>query len=389
MIAQSIGNKPNPQLAVKEITNLYLRGNFQALSDYFDKQNQLLNFKFIEFQTTGAVTNLTVPHGLGFIPKDIIRSKVVGSGTCTFNHSLFDKQSLNITTTGAVRVRCFVGTYFRDGSPIDPTATDTEDFFAKLPSIPGKNGNVVSALRSYTVSDTDDLVLVNTPDNSTGTSVILPSATEFEGRKITIRKIDDTFIQHTISTVNSQIINGVSGKTTFILSTFQERVTFISDGSGWLVDVHDYAREWRSTSYANIVPTSAAFGTVTGATYRWRRDGDSIIYSLDFISGTPAASNIAFALPTNIRCNSSKLTTTAARTYLGHAARLDSGAGPTGLWSAGNVRYVFYDGSDNANLYLALTTGSQRFNKDTGSGFVAASNVVTSEFRVPVTGWEG
>src|SRR5262249_37238052 len=106
MILQSKGNRANPPLAVKEITDVYIRENFNALARYFSEQNQLLNFKFLEFTFDGPVTEQRIPHGLAFTPKDILRSKVTGPGVCTFNHNLFDDQYIVVSTTNAVRVRC-------------------------------------------------------------------------------------------------------------------------------------------------------------------------------------------------------------------------------------------------------------------------------------------
>lgn len=117
----------NPILLIKEIADLYLRKNFELLQEYFDKENQLLGFKFVEFSTDGAVTNLKVPHLLGFIPRDLIRTGKIGTSSVTFNRGLFDAENLDVTTAGAVRVRLLAGTYRNDETnpAIESTQTET------------------------------------------------------------------------------------------------------------------------------------------------------------------------------------------------------------------------------------------------------------------------
>ena len=116
----------SPILLLKEITDLYVRKNFEKLDDYFGNENQLLGFKFVEFSTDGAVTNLKVKHFFNSKPKDLVRARKTGSGSVTFNRHLFDSENLDITTTGPAKVRLFVGTYWNDESQTNDEPTDTE-----------------------------------------------------------------------------------------------------------------------------------------------------------------------------------------------------------------------------------------------------------------------
>lgn len=116
---------PSPQLQVNGITDIILRKNFQNLYNYFQAQNQLLNFQFLELNFTAAVTAQPIAHNLGVIPQDIIVTKNTGSGTATFLHGKFTTTQMFITTTGPCRVRFFYGTYFNFQSQVNNLSTDS------------------------------------------------------------------------------------------------------------------------------------------------------------------------------------------------------------------------------------------------------------------------
>jgi len=103
----------NPSLLVKEIQDTYLRLNFEKLSQYFTDQNQLLDFKFYELAFAEAETGFSMAHGLGYIPQDIIITKMQGSGTVTFDYANFDGRFIRMDASGPCRIRFFVGTYYR------------------------------------------------------------------------------------------------------------------------------------------------------------------------------------------------------------------------------------------------------------------------------------
>ncbi len=109
-----------PKLFVSQIQDTYLRKNFELLDAYFKAQNQLLNFKFFEVNTTKAETGFILAHGLGFKPLDIIVSHFSGAATkVTFRYDLpeFDETNVVLDVDGAATVRFFVGTQFQtDGA---------------------------------------------------------------------------------------------------------------------------------------------------------------------------------------------------------------------------------------------------------------------------------
>ena len=76
-------------------------------------------WKFMEIAITGAVTSLAIPHGLSYVPKDIIQTSLTGAGSLTWIYDKFDATNLYLTTTGTLTVRCFIGRFF------DPTTRAT------------------------------------------------------------------------------------------------------------------------------------------------------------------------------------------------------------------------------------------------------------------------
>lgn len=90
----------------------FLKVNQMVQADPFQKSN----FKFFEITFTKAETNKKLPHSLGFLPKDIIQTSLIGAGTVTWNYTLFDSTNLNITTSAACVVRAFIGRYGETGA---------------------------------------------------------------------------------------------------------------------------------------------------------------------------------------------------------------------------------------------------------------------------------
>lgn len=117
-----------PDLFIQEIVDIYARKNFQLLKDYFDAQNQLLNFDFKELVFTAATTNFQVAHSQNTIPQDIIITKLTGAGTVTFLHGKFDTTNMYLNTSGACRVRFFYGTYFNFQSKVSNEPTDSTTY---------------------------------------------------------------------------------------------------------------------------------------------------------------------------------------------------------------------------------------------------------------------
>jgi hypothetical protein len=130
----------NPFLAIKEISDPYVRSNFQNLKAYFESQNQLYGFQFVEVIFTGAEENRRVRHSIGGIPRDLVRLEVSGPGVVTFHRDLFDENFIYLSADDEVRVRFFVGRYH--GSAIGPNTDENanEEWSAELPESQESSG---------------------------------------------------------------------------------------------------------------------------------------------------------------------------------------------------------------------------------------------------------
>jgi len=106
-----------PEFIYKDVNDVYIRENFKRLAVFM--QNFPLfrgEWAFFEHTFDSAVTDLSIAHGLGFKPLDVILTGVSGAGVTgfgiiTFNFDSFDETNINVTTTGACTVRFFVGAY--------------------------------------------------------------------------------------------------------------------------------------------------------------------------------------------------------------------------------------------------------------------------------------
>jgi len=227
----------NPQLYTKEIQDLYIRKNFQALATYFAAQNQFVGFNFFEISVTSAVTTAaTLAHGLSFLPKDLVVTQVTGPGEIEFLFGSFTTTTISYTTTGACRVRFYVGTYFADTSTVQAQSTDTQS----LTSTPlvGTTSGVVSKTGTYVALGTEALIQMTTVAQGGATptaTVVLP--TPVNGLIMRVQKIDANTnpvnIIPPVTTKNSLIIPPPSG--TLKIPVQWGMVELISDGKNWIV----------------------------------------------------------------------------------------------------------------------------------------------------------
>lgn len=119
-------------LLVKEITDTYVRENFQRIKDWATRSALFrMDPQFFEIQVpvpAGATSvgvgpdpkdNFLFPHRLGYTPRDILMTSAIGSGTITWNYAKFDSTNLNLSITGITpsdqatvfTIRVLVGNY--------------------------------------------------------------------------------------------------------------------------------------------------------------------------------------------------------------------------------------------------------------------------------------
>lgn len=109
-------NRPKytPTMVLGQIKDEYTQRNFQAIQQFFEQEGQLNGFRFIEFSVDAASEDFRFSHNLGFVPRDVVITRVTGSGTVTLNYDKFNNNTISLTTTGACHVRGFIGTYSKD-----------------------------------------------------------------------------------------------------------------------------------------------------------------------------------------------------------------------------------------------------------------------------------
>lgn len=104
-----------PDIILKDISDVYIRENFFRIQKFFQKFPLFkTEMKFFTFEFTGAVTSQKLLHSLGFRPTDIIQTSLIGAGSLTWEYGSFDDKNLVVTTTGACKVRAFIGAYRED-----------------------------------------------------------------------------------------------------------------------------------------------------------------------------------------------------------------------------------------------------------------------------------
>jgi hypothetical protein len=105
------------KLYVVEVTDKPSQDNFRRIEQEFRDQKILRGgWKFFEITFSAATTNFRYPHKMTMTPKDVIQTRITGTGALTWNYARFDQDFLDITTTGPCSVRAFIGTFAEGGS---------------------------------------------------------------------------------------------------------------------------------------------------------------------------------------------------------------------------------------------------------------------------------
>ena len=173
---------------------------------------------------------------------------------------------------GTVNYTYCTDPYFRAAGTVSSQATERP--------------NITAVSRAYTTVGTEDLITV---DATAGPiTIALESAASFPGHQLTIKKIDATTNQVTVTAAASQGIENL-GQSLVLTSTY-DTVQLRSNGtSTWYVDTD--ARQPRSCSVFTTVAQSLTSGTDTSITFT----GASVAYDqagfFDATSGSFSAIN--------------------------------------------------------------------------------------------------
>jgi hypothetical protein len=176
-------------------------------------------------------------------------------------------------------------------------------------------------------------------------------------------------------------------------STVDARIPIGTDGQVLTADsTQALGLKWSSSStIGNTTLDSgytpdACWGTATNVSVFYKQIGDQVTFRGTFKTGTIAASTAQITLPGSFTIDSSKITSTSNVQVVGFANFLPNGA--RSIWPATNGSgSIFYDGSDTAKVYVAVSAGSTAYTytKVNASVFMSNNDVVSFEFTVPVT----
>lgn len=257
----------NPFLLIQQITDQYVRKNFENLNTYFNTQNQLLNFQFLELSFTAAVTAQIVAHNLGVIPQDIIVTKITGPGTISFLHGQFTSSAMFVTTTGACRVRFYFGRYFNYSSSINNVATDQTSYSASPGS--GGGGGSVTLTGDVTGTGTSTVPTVIGANKVTNAKLAKMAANTIKGNN-TVLSSDP--LDLTVTQLNAMLGNS-SPLTTkgdiYAYSTVADRLPVGVDGQRIIADsAQPLGVRYQDNDFKNyIVNKDSEVGTTSWTTY--------------------------------------------------------------------------------------------------------------------------
>lgn len=221
---------------------------------------------------------------------------------------------------------------------------------------------------------TDDVVVVNA--TSGAFTLTLPTAAAVPGKEYIFKKSDSSSNQITVDANGAETIDGSAARK---LSTQNESMTIVSDGSGWVIISRQIPSDWVS-----FTPTGSWTAQTTYQGW-WRRVGDSMEVQIRLsLTGAPSpATSLNIALPAGYVIDTTKQYT-GSGSVLGVASILDSGS----TFYAGNVFY-----SSTTDVFVTVENASGTYTTSinlvtpTVPMTFAASDAVSTQFRVPIVGW--
>lgn len=230
----------------------------------------------------------------------------------------------------------------------------------------------VSAVKTstYAILSTDYTVLTDASGGSF--SATLPTAVGITGKIYVIKRADQTFANAvTIATTSSQTIDGI---TTQHLATQYESIMVQSDGSNWqMLD-----RKIPGTAFT-WTPTVTGLGTVASVSFSGYRQGSNFVGYGALVTGTVAAANTTFTLPSGLSVISGLPTASSGRALIGSWARVAAGALSSTVNAAASATVL------GVGVY-GITTDPTSIALGTNFGSAEGESCF---FSVPITGWEG
>lgn len=107
-------------LNTSQIADRYVQENFIAILKYLRANTNLVGFRHLEITLTTATIGVetSYPHGLGYVPKDVLVTSTRGPSLISFNYAAFDQDNLYFTVVAGqptdadpAILRAYVGTH--------------------------------------------------------------------------------------------------------------------------------------------------------------------------------------------------------------------------------------------------------------------------------------
>jgi len=123
--------------------------------------------------------------------------------------------------------------------------------------------------------------------------------------------------------------------------------------------------------WTSFTPTVGGAGTITSVTFFYQKIGNHVFVRGTFVSGTVSGTTYSISLPVTMNTTNSP-----ANFTLGFGQRL----APGGNSQNGTPYSVFSDGSDGANAYLTIFSGSNIWQKEGANSTIASNERQTLTF---------
>lgn len=243
---------------------------------------------------------------------------------------------------------------------------------------------VVSKTANYAVDVNDDVILVS---NAVNNSVIitLPSAVGLDGKMYVIKKTTFTsFLENVaINAAGGQFIDGVATRN---LSTLNDTIKIVSDGTNWIVLERRIPSEWINIALGY----SGGISGVASQDTRVRREGDSLHVKLVFTNISAGAAVGRIVLPTGLNLDTNKVSN--LRTMVGTYHRQTNNGTYQAIATAnGNSGAVVANTGLTTSVYLsfkAINTANPYYAEFTMNSFIVSGDGISADFLIPISGWE-
>ncbi len=250
------------------------------------------------------------------------------------------------------------------------------------------NLTVVSKTANYTVTTSDDVILVNANSGGASFTLTLFAASGNSGKKIQVIRTDNDLAKTV--TIDGNASETINGATTILLHTQYESYTIVCDGSNWHILDHKTNTPWTSYTMTIGATTSAPTkGTTTTDQALWRRNGSAIDvrYTLDQSgAGSAGTGDYLFPVPTGLTIDTSLIPASTSDNHLGcyGTARIaNSGGGTTR--KIGNPKV--YDSSNLMLIVNTTATDADPVSATSAPLSNADQHISFTAIGIPISGW--